>query len=300
LPDDRGYTALHYSAAHGYDNITGLLLERNARLDLTDPRLGNTAMHWATQNGHHSTVELMLKYEQNLLLQQLKVVRRNRALPCPRFNSVINFQNYDGNSPLHLAAVEGQLDIVKSLVTAGAYVNLPNLDGLTPLHAAIQAGRADIAQFLILNGIFINQQDIEGDTPLHWAIRHGQYQMLNLLLDQGAAFDVKNSDAETPLLLAASINDEMMVRLLITKVSVHREDRGCSLRVLICIFQGTNVEVQDKQGLNALHWAAMLQNENMAKLLLEAFSARRRQFILAKDKYGSSALDLAYVSIIVT
>jgi ankyrin repeat protein len=146
-PDDRGYTALHYSAAHGYDDITGLLLERNARLDLTDPRQGNTAMHWAAQNGHQSTIELMLKHEQSLLLRYLKSVRQNNRFGTCHFNSLINFQNYDGNSPLHLAAVEGQFDIVKTLVTAGAHVNMPNLDGLTPLHAAVQAGRADIAHF---------------------------------------------------------------------------------------------------------------------------------------------------------
>ncbi len=219
LPDDRGYTALHYSAAHGYDDITGLLLERHARFDLTDPRQGNTAIHWAAQNGHKTTVELLLKHEQNLLLQYLRAVRRSQRSAC-RFNSVVNFQNYDGNSPLHLAVVEGQFDIVKTLVTAGANVNLPNLDGLSPLHAAVQAGRVDIARFLILNGAFVNQQDIEGDTPMHWAVRHGQYQMLNLLLDQGAGFDIKNSDAETPLLLAASINEESLMRLLVSKVSL--------------------------------------------------------------------------------
>jgi ankyrin repeat protein len=273
-PDDRGYTALHYSAAHGYDDITGLLLERNARLDLTDPRQGNTAMHWAAQNGHQSTIELMLKHEQSLLLRYLKSVRQNNRFGTCHFNSLINFQNYDGNSPLHLAAVEGQFDIVKTLVTAGAHVNMPNLDGLTPLHAAVQAGRADIAQFLIRNGAFVNQQDMEGDTPLHWAVRQGQYQMLNLLLDQGAGFDVKNSDAETPLLLAASINDDMMIRLLLAK--------------------GANVEAKDKQGLNALHWAAMLQNEAMAKLLLES-STKRRQFIMDQDRSGLSALGLAYM-----
>jgi ankyrin repeat protein len=53
-----------------------------------------------------------------------------------------------GDRPLHRAVAQGQLLLVKRLITLGAEVNLTNALGLTPLAMAQARGRRDIAALL--------------------------------------------------------------------------------------------------------------------------------------------------------
>ncbi|HEY1066204.1 MAG TPA: ankyrin repeat domain-containing protein, partial [Pirellulales bacterium] len=50
---------------------------------------------------------------------------------------------------LHLAAEEGQAEVVKELLAHGAKIDAENKTGLTPLHLAAQKGRQEIVQILL-------------------------------------------------------------------------------------------------------------------------------------------------------
>ncbi len=52
------------------------------------------------------------------------------------------------NTPLHIAAQNGNAEIVKMLLDAGHDPTAPNAEGLTPLHLAVQMGHAEIAALL--------------------------------------------------------------------------------------------------------------------------------------------------------
>ena len=52
-----------------------------------------------------------------------------------------------GQTPLHTAALEGQLETAEVLVAAGqAYVNARDHDGNSPLHLAARAGHTHLIQ----------------------------------------------------------------------------------------------------------------------------------------------------------
>lgn len=58
-----GWTPLHYAAAAGDEEITGLLAERGAKLDALSPRQSGayTPLMMAAREGHDATAQLLLK-----------------------------------------------------------------------------------------------------------------------------------------------------------------------------------------------------------------------------------------------
>lgn len=88
--------------------------------------------------------------------------------------------------PLHVAAQEGDLQKVKSLIAKGSDVNVGNQSGLTPLHLAAVRGHKDVVVLLILKGANVNATDKIGITPLNWAARAAHYDVVELLIRHGS------------------------------------------------------------------------------------------------------------------
>lgn len=53
-----------------------------------------------------------------------------------------------GNTPLHIAAMQGDLGMVDLLVKEGASLDARGEDGLTPLEAALELGMTEVAEYL--------------------------------------------------------------------------------------------------------------------------------------------------------
>ena len=75
-------------------------------------------------------------------------------------------------SPLHYAAGNGQIEVAKALIAAGANVNLAGKKGWTPLFIAAFRGDTEIVKTLIAAGADVNRADNDGKTPLYMAARH--------------------------------------------------------------------------------------------------------------------------------
>jgi peptidoglycan/LPS O-acetylase OafA/YrhL len=71
-----------------------------------------------------------------------------------------------GLTPLALAAMEGDADVVAALLDAGAAVDGRNGNGGTPLHAAAFMGQADVVDLLLARGADPAATTTAGDTPL--------------------------------------------------------------------------------------------------------------------------------------
>ncbi len=109
----------------------------------------------------------------------------------------------DGYTPLHAAARDGQTEIVRILIEAGADVCLA--DGLmkaTPGHKAAYQGHAEAARILIALGELDAQGPYNGFTPLHDAVWHGHAETVSVLLEAGARPDIRSHTGATPVDLA--------------------------------------------------------------------------------------------------
>ena len=64
----------------------------------------------------------------------------------------INKSSNGGETPLHVSALKGRLEIARALIEANADVNAKKSNGLTPLHLSAREGHLEIAQALIKSG----------------------------------------------------------------------------------------------------------------------------------------------------
>jgi ankyrin repeat protein len=58
----------------------------------------------------------------------------------------VNLCDTNGYTPLHVACINGNIDIVNILLKCNSSVNLCGTDGYTPLHAACINGNIDIVK----------------------------------------------------------------------------------------------------------------------------------------------------------
>jgi len=98
------------------------------------------------------------------------------------------------------AALNGDLNRVQTLVAENPdLVNAQNQSGLTPLHLAAIKGQVAIAEFLLQKGADPNLAEANGDTPLHFAASYGYVEIVRSLLEHGAKVNLRNLDGKTAL-----------------------------------------------------------------------------------------------------
>lgn len=123
----------------------------------------------------------------------------------------LNVLNRQGESPLMMAALKGQVDLVEKMVQKGADVNKT---GWTPLHYAASTGQTKVIAALLLNHAYIDAESPNGTTPLMMASMYGTPEAVQLLLEEGADASLKNQQGLTALQFARDANRPDAAELL--------------------------------------------------------------------------------------
>jgi ankyrin repeat protein len=113
---------------------------------------GRTVLHRAVEYGNNTQV----------------------ATGLVRLGAKVNIADLDGDTPLHMTALYGDITNVEELIRLGAKVNIQNNHGDTPLHTAVMEGNMAVSQNLIKNGANVVIQNKNGHTPLHLAALSGK------------------------------------------------------------------------------------------------------------------------------
>lgn len=115
-------------------------------------------------------------------------------------NIDVDLSNKNGETPLMMASIDGNLPLVKTLVI-GHKAQLDHISW-TPLHYACAKGHLDVAQFLIANGATVDSMSLGNTTPLMMAVQSGNELLVKLLLDKGADLQLRNSQGLTAIDIA--------------------------------------------------------------------------------------------------
>ncbi|NWR73616.1 ANR55 protein, partial [Centropus unirufus] len=159
--DNEGMTSLHWAAFHNRPQHTQTLLHKGADLTLVDKDF-KTALHWAVQSGNRILCSIILDHYQG--------------------PSIINYDDENGKTCMHIAAAAGYSDIISELAKVPeCNLQALDVDDRTPLHWAAAAGKADCVQTLLELGIDSSPRDMNENTPLTYAMYCGHTACIKLL-----------------------------------------------------------------------------------------------------------------------
>ncbi len=100
---------------------------------------------------------------------------------------------------IHLAALQGRIDVIQQHIKAGSDLNEKDDYGSTPLNIAITFGKTEVAKALMEAGADLKISNNEGSTPLHIAAFFCRTEIVEALLDKGAEKNLKNNYGRTAL-----------------------------------------------------------------------------------------------------
>ncbi|MBU0581296.1 MAG: ankyrin repeat domain-containing protein [Candidatus Margulisbacteria bacterium] len=202
----------------------------------------------------------------------------------------VNTKNIAGETPLHIAAQNGNIKIMESLLKNGADINAKTNDfigedadyyGYTPLHMAIVYDQKDAVLFLVEHGANIELTDAAKQTPLLIAARkRNGKDILQILLNKGANLYVKDSFNNNILLIAAQEGYPENIKFLLDKglpLEVTNNNGETALHLArvhaaaieLLLDRGANIEARDNEGETPLHKAVRYQSLDAVKVLLD-------------------------------
>ncbi|XP_060582122.1 caskin-2-like isoform X1 [Ruditapes philippinarum] len=200
----------------------------------------------------------------------------------------VNYQDGDGMSGLHQAALMGHTEIMELLLENGATVSLKDNKGMIALHYAAWQGKSEPVHILLDWKSPSNEQALGGETPLHLACQHGHFDVVNLLLLHHASPILLNKEKKSPLDLACEFGRYRVVDLLLRSnlcsplltsnlndmtdgksTCLHLAAKNGHSDIIRLLLQGgININRTTLQG-TCLHEAALFGKTDVVKLLLD-------------------------------
>ncbi|MEE9910523.1 MAG: ankyrin repeat domain-containing protein [Deltaproteobacteria bacterium] len=247
---DDGKSALMMAVHDGSTDIARLLISHKADVNAADPNQ-MTALMMACEKGNAELVEALLKAGADIHRKSkygdtaLGKAIAGHHLPVVKI--LVKKGGYvDRQEALFSAVMNGNLEIVRLLLTKDADVNRRGFGGGTLLMLAVDKN-LPLVKFLMARGADVQMKDDEGETALMKAVRSFNADNLSItryLLDHGAKVDAVNNRGETALILAAKNFHAEIVSVLVEKSSA------------------ASLSLKDQEGKSA--WTYALQGDKPA------------------------------------
>ncbi|XP_056168689.1 uncharacterized protein LOC115690823 [Syzygium oleosum] len=176
-------------------------------------------------------------------------------------------KDVEGDTPLHLAAGSAHIETTKYLIDRRADSTIPNDGGLTVLHYFAGSGNLELMNFLLSKGVNIDYQSSLG-SPLFFSAGCAQLDAVKFLLEHHANPNAETVDRLTPVFASVTIKSLECLKLLIR--------------------WGAKVNVTFPGGGTPLHVAAFMGKLDIISCLLEAGADPN-----VRDENGKTPIQLA-------
>ncbi|CAB3409070.1 unnamed protein product [Caenorhabditis bovis] len=268
-PDDYGMTPLMLAVSQDSLDCVKVLIERGAQIWRTDND-ERTVIYVGAKYNALNSVDYILSHlrEEDALSKSIASRKSLRNIESNQESGMVNQTDRDQNSPMHIVASNGYLEMMRLLYAHGAVITLVNEDEETALHRAAHSGQTSaVRQLIEWDKRLILMKDEMGNSALHLAAKMGHDITTRVLLEAGADREARNSYQETPLIVAVEAGRLETTQQLISK--------------------GALVE-NPSDSRTVLHVAAERGFDNIARFLIQVGVTLDR-----RDDRGRTALDVA-------
>jgi ankyrin repeat protein len=271
------------------------------------------AINEAAQKGDLEPLKTMIKQNPSLVLSKnendMTLLHGAATLGLKNMAELLIAKGADVNAktdpgawtPLHWAAGNGHVDVVKVMLAGKAKVDAKNSFGSTPLHRAVGANHEEVVKILLAGKADVNARDAsDGWTPLHHAVVNGRKDLAEFLLANQADVNVEANDGWTPLRWAEEKGHKDVAELLLNHggkdtrpFAIHDAARDGDLaRVSALLKENRNlVRKRTATGWTPLHWAAVKGSKPVAESLLA-----NKADVDARSNDGDTPLHIAVLN----
>ncbi|MGE6353420.1 ankyrin repeat domain-containing protein [Flavobacterium sp. NPDC079362] len=254
---------------------------------------GNTAFNYAARSGNIPFLKKLLekgvKYTDNALIIASQGSRREtNTLETYKYlveevKIKPTVTTKDGENVLHfLAAKPNQTEIINYFLSKGVDANKTDKEGNTPLMVAARAKDTAVLELLLPKVKNINTQNLKGESALTVAVKSGTPEAVATLLNKGADVNVKDKDG-----------NNLGVYLVQSYRPTGRGEANAAkdpfdAKVKLLQDKGLNLSTPQKDGSTLYHFAAAKNDLNLVKKL-----SSLNIDVNAKNKDGITALHKA-------
>ncbi|MBN2523110.1 MAG: ankyrin repeat domain-containing protein [Bacteroidales bacterium] len=161
--NDYDQTPLARASWNGNAEIIRFLAENGADVNFANSN-GNTIMHNLASGGHSEAIKIIQGYGANanrinsdgrIPLHHAVINKKSEvvSLLLSKTQNINLQENRLGNTPLHIAAINGDLKSTELLIKAGAKADSKNYAQKTPLDYAIQYGYVEVVDYYLSNSL---------------------------------------------------------------------------------------------------------------------------------------------------
>ena len=274
LPDNEGWTALHFSERNGSYQLFSYFLDIRTDIHLKN-NSGWNYLHNAALYGHLNLCKALINKQ----------------------NFDVNVTDNSGWATLHYSARNGSYELLTYFSESGNDIYLQTNDGSNCLHIAALWGHLKLCDTLIVIKEFdVNVVSNDAWAILHYTAINGSYELLKYFTDIGIDIDIKTNLVWNCLHIAALYGYLNLCKNLIENpnfdvqmidddgwTALHYSARNGSYELVTYFDEmGTDIYVTNNSAWNFLHIAAFNGHLKLCQTLVE----KHKFDVLIPDTYG--------------
>lgn len=304
--------------------LSNYFVSKGMSLNDTDAN-GNTAFNYAAKSGDVALLKSLLakgvKYNEGALTMAAQGTRRSVAT-IDVYKYLVDdlkikpgITNKEGETVLHqVVRKPKQSEIINYFILKGTDINIADNGGNTALMNAAGGRDTEALELLLSKVKNINAVNLKGESALTVAVNSGSAEAVSLLINKGADVNVRDKDGNSLAFYVvqsyraprqgAPANDDFSnkIKLLQDKglnFAAPQKDGNTLYHVAIIKNEldlvkklatlKVDVNAKNKEGITALHKAAMVSKDDATLKYLLSIGAKKD----AKTEFDETAYNLA-------